>query len=427
MKALQVVAARGLTMVIGLVCGFLTTNLVITDAGVSAYALYSFLVAVPALIPFTDLGAGAALVNRLATSSSPDSDESVRLTMLSIFRILTASALVLVAVNSLLYFLGWWDRLLGSVSTVENADGAAFLCVMIFALSVPFSIGSRIFLGLQKAHVLVLLQGLQAPITLGAVFVTISIAPSQAGALLSLCAYVSLFVVALAGLFTASRVLPNATRWSMTRISNVRAFKGSRVMDIGRPLLLQTIAAPVATQLGRFILAQTVTAASLAMYGVASQVFLALQGLISMAGLTLWPLFAKQKANGERVRPFAISAVFALGAAACAAVVCVFSGPFFALVSGGKIEVSFTLLFAFSGMLVVQAALYPLGMFLMDAEGARFQTVPVVSMVVTNVLLSVVLSHAIGVEGPIIATIVATTVCQIIPYCVHISKQLRRP
>jgi O-antigen/teichoic acid export membrane protein len=423
MKALQVVAARGLTMIVGLVCGFATTHLVITDAGVSVYALYSFLVAIPALIPFTDLGAGAALVNRLAASASPDSDESVRLTMLSIFRILTASALVLIGLNAMLYFLGLWNHLLGSVSSVENADGAAFLCVMIFALSVPFSIGSRVFLGLEKAHVLVLLQGLQAPLTLGAVYVTVSIAPARAGALLSICAYLSLALVAVAGLFTASRVLPRATRWSLGHIARVRGFKGSRVMDIGRPLLLQTIAAPVATQLGRFILAQTVTASSLAMYGVASQVFLALQSLISMAGLTLWPLFARQKANGERVRPFTISAVFALGAALCSLIVCALSGPFFSIITDGQIDVSLSLLIAFSGMLVVQAALYPLGMFLMDTDGARFQTVPVVAMVVINVLLSVIFSQTIGVEGPIIATIIATTMCQIVPYCVHILKQ----
>jgi O-antigen/teichoic acid export membrane protein len=85
--------------------------------------------------------------------------------------------------------------------------------------------------------------------------------------------------------------------------------------------------------------------------------------------------------------------------------------------------VSLSLLIAFSGMLVVQAALYPLGMFLMDTDGARFQTVPVVAMVVINVLLSVIFSQTIGVEGPIIATIIATTMCQIVPYCVHILKQ----
>jgi O-antigen/teichoic acid export membrane protein len=197
-------------------------------------------------------------------------------------------------------------------------------------------------------------------------------------------------------------------------------------MDIGRPLLLQTIAAPVATQLGRFILAQAVTASSLAMYGLASQVFLALQGLISMAGLTLWPLFAKQRSRGERVRPFSISALFAVCAALCGTVFSAVSGPFFALVSGNEIDVSLELLIAFTMMLTVQAALYPLGMFLMDADGARFQTIPVVTMVVANVAISMYLSHTIGVVGPVVATIVATTVCQIVPYSIHIARVLRK-
>jgi O-antigen/teichoic acid export membrane protein len=426
MNMLKVVGARGFTMVVGLICGFLTTGLVIRDAGVETYAFYSFLIAIPALVPFTDLGAGAALVNRIAGSKKPDDDDDVRRTMLSIVRIMLGSAAALAVINATLYLTGGWSLVLGSVASIEHAESVAFLCVMLFALSVPFSIGARIFLGLEKQHRLVLLQGIQSPLTLGLVFLTTTVAPGTSGAYLSASAYISLALVAIVGLLGASRFLPRSIRWTAANLARVRGVKGTRVMDIGLPLLVQTIASPVASQLGRFILAQTVTAQQLAVYGMAAQVFFALQGVIAMAGMTLWPVFARQRANGERARPFAISAMFAGGAAVCAFIVCVASGPFFALISNGEVVVPWSVLIAFSAVLIVQAALYPLGMYLMDKDGARFQTVPVLVMVVVNIGLSVVLAPALGVVGPIIATAVATFTCQVVPFAIHIAGRIRR-
>ena len=426
MKAAKVVVARIITMAVALVCGFLTTNIVIRDAGVEVFALYSFLITIPALIPFTDLGAGAALVNRIAGSSDPDSDTEVRATILSISRIMIGFSAVLLALNAVLFLTGGWHIVLGSVGLIKNADAAAFVCVMIFGLSIPLSIGSRIYLGLEKVHFLVLFQGLQAPLTLFLVFAVTSLAPKGSGALLAVTAYAALFAVAAVSLVGASRILPGALHWAARRLAQLRRARGRRVMDIGLPLLIQTIAAPLAIQLDRVVLAQNVSAGELAMYGVAAQVFFALQSLFSTAGLTLWPTFARRMANGERVRPFSASALFAIAAAVCASIVCLVSGPFFGLLTNEQITVPWTTLLAFSAMLTVQAGLYPLGMFLMDKKGARFQTIPVLVMVTLNVSLSVLLARGIGVPGPILATVVATVVCQIVPYTFYIASRFRR-
>jgi O-antigen/teichoic acid export membrane protein len=413
-------------MMVALVCGFLTTHIVIQDAGVAVYALFSFLIAIPALVPFTDLGAGAALVNKIAGSRDADGDDEVRFTALSISRIMISSALVLIAVNAAMYLTGLWGPILGAVRGVENAETVAFISVLIFALSIPFSIGSRVFLGLERAHVLVLIQGIQAPATLMFVFLATRIAPEASGAFLSIAAFASLLLVSIAAFIGARSVLRSTFRWVGLNLSHFRRTRGSRVMHIGLPLLVQTIAAPIALQFGRFILAQTVSAEDLAVYGVAAQVYFALQSLISMAGLTLWPMFARQRANGQRARPFAISAAFAGAAALCAAAVWLLSEPFFRLLSGGELRVPEEVLLGFSLVLVIQAALYPLGMFLMDEAGARFQTVPVLLMVTLNVSLSFFLASSIGVPGPLFATAIATLVCQVVPYTIYIKRRSRQ-
>ena len=54
-------------------------------------------------------------------------------------------------------------------------------------------------------------------------------------------------------------------------------------------------------------------------------------------------------------------------------------GPLFAFITHGVIAMSSGSLLLFGGMVTAQAALYPLGMFIMDREGLRFQVLPVVA------------------------------------------------
>ncbi len=58
MGSLLAVGARALTMVIALVCGVLTTRMIIGGAGVDSFALYTLLTTIPSLLTFTDLGSG---------------------------------------------------------------------------------------------------------------------------------------------------------------------------------------------------------------------------------------------------------------------------------------------------------------------------------------------------------------------------------
>ena len=67
MSALLSTLARVATMVISRVCGILTARLILGDAGIQYYALVSLLIALPSLVSFSDLGAGAVVINSAAT------------------------------------------------------------------------------------------------------------------------------------------------------------------------------------------------------------------------------------------------------------------------------------------------------------------------------------------------------------------------
>ena len=81
----------GVTGVFGLV----NTRLIISHFGTDAYAQYGLLATFPNLMPFTDLGIGAVILNSVAGSSDLRHDAIVRRTLTTAIRVLLASALIM--------------------------------------------------------------------------------------------------------------------------------------------------------------------------------------------------------------------------------------------------------------------------------------------------------------------------------------------
>src|SRR4051794_6821820 len=102
MNSVLALGAKALTMVVSLICGVLTTRLVLGDAGVECYALFSMLTSLPSLLSFTDLGAGAVVVNGIATSDDIRHDRKLSYQLTSVGRILVGFAVATMLVNTTL-------------------------------------------------------------------------------------------------------------------------------------------------------------------------------------------------------------------------------------------------------------------------------------------------------------------------------------
>ncbi len=77
-------------------------------------------------------------------------------------------------------------------------------------------------------------------------------------------------------------------------------------------------------------------------------------------------------------------------------------------------------------MIMMTAAVYPLGMFIMDKQGIRFQVIPTLSMAAVGITLSFVLTPVLGIAGPLIGVAFALVVCQLIPFSVYIVRNKKR-
>ena len=85
-----------------------------------------------------------------------------------------------------------------------------------------------------------------------------------------------------------------------------------------------------------------------------------------------------------------------------------------------------TLIAAYLVYVVIEAAKQPLGMYMTDPRGLRFQVVPVLVLVPVNFALSWWLTAPLGAAGPILGSAVSVLVCQLVPYTWWVRRDVAR-
>lgn len=287
-------------------------------------------------------------------------------------RVLIAISLVLTLVAWALASLGKWSTLLGVPASGE-VEMAASTAVTLFAVGLPLGLSSRVLLGAERNDIALAFQG-------GSGLVTLLIIRGAAATRAPLWAYVA--APSAGAALVAAAAWPVAWWASGMSLSEVvrsvmRGRPGGRIAHLAGPMMVITAALPIAFQSDRLLLSHLSSLGQVAVYSVGSQLYGALLGLVGAAGMSLWPIFARRRAQQPVLRHelIRLSTVFAL-VGFILAIVLVATGPWVAyFVSNGEIELGYGVLVAFGLLLVVQASWFPTGMLLTDRDGLRFQAV----------------------------------------------------
>jgi O-antigen/teichoic acid export membrane protein len=413
-----------LVLPVSALLGIVVTRLIIENYGTAAFAQYGLLVAIGSLLPFTDLGMSAAIMNAVGGSESPSTDERVRRVVITAVRVLICSAVVLSLVAVVLTLLDLWPRLLGPGLMPETGSLVAMCCLLLIAAAMPAGAGPRILTGLGKNYVTIVVSGLQTPLVLATLLLLLwwDVPAGPAVAIIAFAATLLLSIVCT--VLAARQVRPMLGR-ALRDVPKVRTVPGGQVLDVAWPMLIQMIALPIAMQTDRIVLSHRAGTDVLAEYNLAAQMFLPIWGVVSAAGVTLWPVFAKARARGAADSPVPMSWVFG-GVAAGMAVAVALASPFLAdVASGGRIELPMLLVVSFTLFMVLQGLKYPLGMFMTDAPGLRFQAAMIVLMLPVNVGLSWFLAGEIGAAGPVIGSLVGVGIFQLGANHVYVHRRLR--
>jgi O-antigen/teichoic acid export membrane protein len=421
LNVLRSAGVRILVLPLSAVLGIIITRLIIDSYGKAAYAQYGLLVGIGALLPWADLGISAAVMNAIAGSSDPSADRRVRRVLVTAIRVLSMSATVLVLVALALGVSGLWPAVLGDGLNERTGALTATLCLVLIAVAMPFGVGQRILAGLGKNHVSIALGGLQSPMVLAVLAVVLWLNLSV-GPYIAVIPYATTFLIAVLSCVVAGRMIRPMLSRVRRAAPRLRSEPGAKVFDVAWPMLVQMIALPIAMQTDRLVLSHVGGSGPLAEYNLASQMYTPIWQVVSAAGFTLWPVFARARVRGTSRSPLPMAAVFGAAAAGLALVITVASPLLAELASGGEIHLGATLVISFSLLMVFQALKYPLGMYMTDARGLRYQALMVVLMLPVNLGLSWYLAGVLGAAGPVIGSAVGVLVFQVLANLVYVRR-----
>lgn len=402
-----------------------TTHIILSQYGVAAYAQYGLLASLASLLPFADLGMSAVVLSAVSTSTDVRNDAELRAKLTSVLRVLLLSALVLMVAGGLVQSFGWWPSLLGGGLDSDRGGYVAFACIAVFAVTMPFGVGQRILIGLGRNHVQVLLSAVAAPLIL-----LMALALPQAGPsamqFVGALPYVAIMVVAIVTFAVAWRGVAPALGAAVRDVPRRRLVPGRPVMNLAWPSMVQLVAVPLSLQSDRVLLSHLGSTLQLATYGLAAQLFGLVLQTVNTAGISLWPIFARARADGHILAPYRASLGFAGAAAIVAGGLALLLPWIVPLVSDGRVRLELPLVMAFVAYVCVHAAKYPLGMYMNDLAGLRFQVLPIILMLPANVGLSVLLIPRFGAAGTVLASALTVLVFQVATSAWYVRRDLAR-
>jgi O-antigen/teichoic acid export membrane protein len=416
--------AKILVMGLGGILGIIGSKVIIDHFGVEAYAQYGLLTGLRNLLPFADLGIGAVVLNAVAGSGDPRRDEIVRRTITSAFRILTVSGIAIAVLALVVQALGWWPLLLGNGLT-PGGDLIAALCLVIFGLSLPLGMGTRILIGLGRNALQTVLAGLVSPVFLCGVL-TLTLLGSAAGDYVAVVSYLAATLASAITLAVAARFIAPQVRRAARDVPRPRRAPGVPVAAVAVPMLVLTVATPMALASDRLLISLRADADALAEYVLASQFFgIVLQTIIA-AGVSLWPHLARARSRGEIVDPLRLTFPFVAGAAVLLGILVAVIGPLAEFVGGDEINLGVPVIVSYAVLVLVQALNYPPGMYMTDERGLKFQVLPCLLMCVSNIAMSWFLIPVLGPAGPLVGSAIAIFVFQVVPNHVWVRLDIRR-
>lgn len=403
----------------------LTSRMIIEHYGVEAYAQYGLLATLPTLLPFADLGIAAVVINSLAETKSPKTDDFVLRTIITAFRILSVSGLTIISVAVMIHLLGLWPAILGQGLIPAGGSVAALICMVLFGCVLPLTVGQRIVVGLGRTTAQVAAQAVVAPFMLVSILTVVALS-APVGSFLAIFSFAGNALVSVICLAVAAKALSPQLRLAMGRIARFKRYPGVPIISLTWPVLVSSLVMPITLQTDRLLLSQLTDGDELAQYNLAAQLFGLILQTTAAAGLAMWPWYAKARSQGRVASPIVPSLWFLSGGVVLGLGMALASPWLEVLVSKGKIHLGIWLVAGFVAFVAVEAAKYPLGMYMTDRKGLLFQVTPLLIMVPVNLGLSWSLISVVGAGGPVLGSAVAVFLCQVIPYFWYVRRDLAK-
>ena len=397
--------ARLVTLPISIVCGLLNVSLLVGSLGTNDYGLVSLLVTLQLLLPFLDLGTGAAVLNAAAAFRESGRESGTVKVFSAVLRravwVTSSASLGLTIAVIAVGVGGLWPDILG-VSGDGRVTAAIVAIVCVNLISRPLVLSSTALIGLGNGTMVVALQALVPVVSLAVVAIGSVVDAPLAGFAVNLV--VGQMAAGLVAALILHRRVPGLTYSLFCRKDRS---SGIPFFRTAAPMLAISFLGPFATSLDRILLSHLSNPVELAVYALCAQLYQPLLSLITSIQQPLWADFARRReveCGGTLAwfRKVSISmSLLGICLGGGMALVAAWIGQW---VSHDAIRLEQPIVIAFSVVVVLAAAQCPSGSLLTTGTGLRLQAGVISCGVVVNLGVTGFTVESLGAVGAVLGT-----------------------
>lgn len=418
------IGVRGISTLTALITVPLTVNYL----GNERYGLWVTISSVIVALGFADLGIGNGLLNAISDANGRDDRESARGYVSSAWFMLSGLAVLAALAFLVLYPILPWARIfnLTSPEVIAEAGPATAVFVACFLFNLPLNLVQRVQMGYQEGLTNSLWLAFGNILGLVALLLAIQ---ARAG--------LSWLVLAMAGAPVFATLLNNVAmfgmrrRWLLPRLSSITQGTARKIVRVGFLFFVLQVAVAAAYSSDNIVVAQILGPGGVTQYSVPLRLFQIAPQVLSMLLYPLWPAYGEAIARGDVAwvrKTLKRSILIGLAINVPPSLFLVVFGvqTVHLWIGSNAITPPFLLLLGFGIWTIINSFSGPIAMLLNGATIIRFQVICSSIMAVMNLTLSIILTLLIGLPGPIWASIIAVTICILIPSGLFIPKLLAR-
>jgi len=416
-RILQTSWAGVLSKLVSVGASLLSVPMAMNYMGVEGYGLWMAVSSVVMFLGVADGGIANGVINVIARLSASSAYIEMRGVVSSaFFLLLLISVVCFLLFYAVALFIPWSD-LLGVSGSTPQSDVLAMVLIVAGVFFANFTLGlvGKIQRALQEGYLEHLWAGIGSMLSLFFMFVAIQVNAGflwVVGSFLCGTSVAFIFSNIVYFFYMKKKIRPTPALLKLKYIKEVAG--------VGFLFFILQLSSAVGFESDNILIANILGASAVAEYAITMKLFLFLPLVASFALMPLWGAYSEAFASGDTVwikSTFLKSVKLSCLVSVPLALLMAFMGE--AIINywvGNAIHPSMGLIIGAALWAVLMTLGNALAMFLNAMNIIRVQVIVSISMAILNVFLSIFLIHRVGVEGAVYGSIIATLICNLIPY-----------
>jgi len=426
-RALLTVLASGVSRGISLLSIVISLRIALPYLGEERFGVMSTITSISMLLTFLDLGIGNGLVSQIARLRGADDDSGLARLISNALLILSLIGIVVTCVLLLLFWflpLAWAFKGI-QPATLAEAHFTLMVFSILFGLSIPFGAVQRIFAGMQEGYVAQIVSG---AVSLFGLVVLYFLPSLNAGIPAFLAATYGMQVLSGAVL-----LIPLFAK-KLIRIFVRPLFKYPEVKVLlktsGLFFILQ-ISGVIGFGSDNLIVSATLGSVAVTQFTLVQRIFMLITIPLVLINAPLWAGYADAASKGDLdfiKSTFKRSMVMTPVLAFCGGVIIILAQQFFAdIFSKNTVVLDVRLVLFFAIWIVIESTGNAFAMYLNGMHVVKPQVPAIIAFILVSIPLKLFFISTVGLEGLVLATILAYTVTHIVPYLWYFRTRLFLP